>query len=90
MKTILLKIITPTGVVFNSNSTLVTIKTISGYRGILPNHAPLVSFLDIGIMNIHLENNKIIHYNVSNGLLIVKPNIVKILTDSISKVNKND
>ncbi len=86
MKTILLKIITPNGMVFNNNIKMVTVKTISGYRGILPSHSPLVSFLNIGTMRIHVENNKVIEYNVSNGLLVVEPKIVKILTDDIKLV----
>lgn len=85
MKVVVLKVITPNGIIFNKEVRMVTVKTISGYRGILPNHAPLVSFLDLGMMRIHTESNGIIEYSTGNGLLIVKPDIIKILTDNITK-----
>lgn len=85
MKTTLLKVITPDEVVYDGQIRMVTIKTVSGYRGILPNHAPLVSMLGIGQMRIHDQNGKITEYNISNGLLIVQSKSVKILTDNISK-----
>ncbi len=86
MKTILLKVITPDLIAFEGSIKMVTVKTISGYRGILPDHSPLVSLISPGKMNIHVDNDKIISYDIFNGVLIVNKKIVKILTDNIKKL----
>ena len=82
IKTLTLKVITPNGYIYNGNANMVTVRTISGYRGILPNHAPLVSSLISGDLRIHIASNNISNYHISSGLLIVNKNIVKILTNS--------
>ncbi len=86
MKVILLKVITPNGIIFEGDVTLLTVRTIFGDQGILPNHSPFVSFLGIGVMRIHTKNKDVIKYNVSNGLLVVEKTIIKILTDNVTVV----
>lgn len=90
MLTIFLEIITPQGTIYKGDVILVTVRTISGYQGILPNHAPLVSSLIGGDLTVHIDNNKQLKYYVGSGLLVVEPKYVRILTDKIenSKISK--
>lgn len=47
---------TPNGIVWNSYAQEVILSTHSGEMGILPNHAPFLTGLDIGVMKVRINN----------------------------------
>jgi F-type H+-transporting ATPase subunit epsilon len=51
-----LRVMAPNRTVWNSEAQEVIISTNSGQIGILPNHAPLLTALDIGIMKIRIDS----------------------------------
>lgn len=51
-----LRVMAPNRTVWNSEAQEVILSTNSGQIGILPNHAPLLTALDIGIMKIRIDS----------------------------------
>jgi len=74
-------VVTPDGTVFEGQSHMVSVKTISGELGILPGHLPLVAPLAIGAIRIKQENQ--LHLiALSGGFMEVRQNEVNILAES--------
>ena len=65
------------------------VKTQQGMIGILKNHYPLVSFIDITTFNIVFENNRDF-FSVSGATLNVKKDKVVILCDSFEHASELD
>ncbi|MGM0501253.1 MAG: F0F1 ATP synthase subunit epsilon [Bacillota bacterium] len=79
MATMNLSIVTPEQVAYdNDQVTSVQVRTIDGDRGILPNHEPLITGLDIGIIKIKDESGEDI-FSATQGYMEVKPDEVTIL-----------
>jgi len=51
-----LRVMAPNRTVWNSEAQEVILSTNSGQIGILPNHAPLLTALDIGVMKIRIDS----------------------------------
>ena len=75
-----LEIVTPEKKALSETVDMVTIPTASGEIGILPNHAPLISALQAGILSYTKggATNKLV---VSGGFVEVGVNTVSILAD---------
>ena len=54
--TLHLQVLTSNGVIWNSEAQEVILSTNSGQIGILPNHAPLLTGLDIGVLKARIDN----------------------------------
>ncbi|PTL37355.1 F0F1 ATP synthase subunit epsilon [Alkalicoccus saliphilus] len=81
MKTMQTYVVTPDGTVFEGQSHMVSVKTISGELGILPGHLPLVAPLAIGAIRIKQEDQ--LHLiALSGGFMEVRQNEVNILAES--------
>ncbi len=76
------RIITPEGVYKELDTPIINIRTIEGARGILSNHVPVVTMLDIGKMETE-ENGVRQIYAVAGGLFYFRDNRAEILTDAI-------
>lgn len=76
------RIITPEGVYKELDTPIINIRTIEGARGILSNHVPVVTMLDIGKMETD-ENGVRQIYAVAGGLFYFRDNVAEILTDAI-------
>ena len=87
MNLFLLKIYTPSGLIFNDNIYQVSIRSIDGDVSILANHIPYLTVINSGKCKIlkNPEDDPII-YDCNNGFLIVKKNSVNInLEDCLLK-----
>lgn len=73
-------VISPEKEIFSGPAEYVNIPGTMGYFGVLFNHSPIVSELDIGILEIKHEG-KIQKIVVDGGFAEVKANQVKILTN---------
>lgn len=83
-KTTHLKIITTDKIVYDDDVEVINLKTAIGYIGILPNHAPFVSNIDIGKLTINYENSEKYRIStISDGMVYVEPHNITILTDDI-------
>nr|YP_009529957.1 ATP synthase CF1 epsilon subunit [Parasponia rugosa]ASR93002.1 ATP synthase CF1 epsilon subunit [Parasponia rugosa]AXX77236.1 ATP synthase CF1 epsilon subunit [Parasponia rugosa] len=54
--TLNLCVLTPNRIVWDSEVKEIILSTNSGQIGILPNHAPIATAIDIGILRIHLQD----------------------------------
>ncbi len=85
-----IKIITPFGLYDSLTAKIVNVRTSDGQRGILPNHLPLVTTLEISKMEIETESERRT-YTISGGLFYLDDeNNVSILVDTIENVDDID
>ncbi len=76
-----LEIVTPEGVQYDDQAEIVVIKTIDGDRGVLPNHEPFVTGVDIGKVKIETEGEEYF-LAASHGYMEVTPKQVTILAET--------
>lgn len=85
--TLNLRVMAPNRVVWNSDVQEIILSTNSGRIGILPNHAPLLTALDIGIIKIRL-NEKWSTMALMGGFAIINNNQMTILVNEAEKANE--
>src|SRR5829696_75904 len=76
-----LEIVTPEKRVLDASVDSVTVPTVSGEAGILPNHAPLISALKPGILS-YSNKGTTERLAIAGGFVEVSSNKVAILTDT--------
>jgi len=89
MSAVNLEIITPEKVFYKDSVELITVPGTKGGFQILKDHAPLMSTIDIGILNVKKENETL-YFTTSDGTVEVLNNNVLILVHSIEKVDDID
>jgi F-type H+-transporting ATPase subunit epsilon len=52
-----IRVITPERIVWNTTAEEVILPSTTGQLGILNDHAPLITALEIGVLRVKLENN---------------------------------
>jgi F-type H+-transporting ATPase subunit epsilon len=62
---------------------------IEGALGILPNHAPLLTTLEMGVIRIKHEGEEQV-FTITGGILEVRPDIVTVLADLGENVDEID
>lgn len=80
MDTFRLRVIAPDRIIFDSRAAEVILATNTGLVGILPNHAPLLTGLDIGILKIR-TNELWSVVAVMGGFAMVHDNDITILVN---------
>lgn len=85
--TLNLRVMAPNRIVWNSEVQEVILSTNSGRIGILPNHAPLLTALDIGIIKIRL-NGQWSTMALMGGFAMVDNNQMIILVNEVEKANE--
>lgn len=88
-KSIKLEVVTPQAVVLSQEVSYINVPASQGYLGILPNHASLVTGLEIGVITFK-ENNKDKKIAISGGFMEVINNKVVILADAAELGDKID
>ncbi|MGG0656529.1 F0F1 ATP synthase subunit epsilon [Rummeliibacillus pycnus] len=81
MKTTVVNIVTPDGPVYDSEVSMVIVKTVTGEMGILPGHIPTVAPLAVSAVRLKKDNNTEV-VAVSGGFVEIRPDKVTILTPS--------
>lgn len=90
-KSIKLEVITPEKVACSVEIESLVVPAALGYLGILPNHAPLVTALDIGVIKFK-EAGKVKKMAISGGFMEVFDNKIIVLADTAEmgeKININ-
>nr|YP_010228218.1 AtpE [Atrichum angustatum]QZJ47294.1 AtpE [Atrichum angustatum] len=85
--TLNLRVMAPNRIVWNSEVQEVILSTNSGRIGILPNHAPLLTALDIGIIKIRLNGQWSI-MALMGGFAMIDNNQMTILVNEVEKANE--
>jgi len=89
MDNISLEVLTPEKLIFNEKVESVTVPGTKGRFQVLKDHAPLISTIDIGVIDLK-KNNERDHFTTGGGTIEVLKNKVTILVDSIEKVEDID
>ena len=76
-----LNIVTPSRNFYDGEASMVIVKTVDGEIGIMPDHIPLVSILDVGMVDIK-DGQTEKSATVNMGFIQVVNNEVSIFTDS--------
>ena len=74
------RIITPEDAIFDGEADLVIARIADGELGVLVDHAPLVSTVEIGDVRIHQDDERHI-FATSDGFFKVSENLVQILVE---------
>ena len=83
------RIITPTGLYKECNTSILNIVSTSGQMGILPRHVPLVTMLAISKMALVEEQGRET-YTIGGGMLYFRDDEATILVDSIENIKDID
>lgn len=83
-----LEVLTPQASIFKGKVVSATIPGSKAPFQILFNHAPIVSGLDPGIVEIKDENGNVIYYATSDGFITVVQNSISIFVDSAKSKNE--
>lgn len=83
------EIVSQDRVVFEGEADIVVLPGSEGEMGILPNHAPLLSTLSYGVMEVRIQGKE--HYfTVAGGIVDVQPDRVVVLTDAAEDIEEID
>ncbi len=84
-----LRIVTPRGIYKEIEVDQLNVKTTDGHIGILANHIPLASCLDISMMN-YLIDGKREKFALHGGFVYVAEEMTKIITNAIESEDEID
>ncbi len=77
-----LKVITPEKIMYDEEVAAITTHGTEGYLGILPQHAPLITTLEPGPLNITTPDEKTVTFSLNKGFMEVRENKAVILADA--------
>jgi F-type H+-transporting ATPase subunit epsilon len=80
-----LSVVTPEKTIFEQDVTSIVAPGVMGYLGILTDHAPLITPLIAGKLEVKDQSGKESIFFISGGFLEVSKNIATILADAIEK-----
>lgn len=81
MSDLKLRIVTPTGELYNDNANMIIMRGTNGDIGVLKGHQPLTTTLDYGLLKIKTAEKELVS-TLFGGFVDVQPDCVTILTDS--------
>jgi F-type H+-transporting ATPase subunit epsilon len=83
------EIVSQDRLVFEGDADIVVLPGIDGEMGILPNHAPLLSTLGMGVIKVRLGEQEEI-FTVTGGVVEIQPDIVTVLADASENIAEID
>jgi len=83
------EIVSQDRMVFEGDADIVIVPGEHGEMGILPNHAPLLSTLQFGILKVRLRGEEE-DFAISGGIIEIQPDIITVLADSAENVEEID
>lgn len=84
------EIVTPRRQLFGGDVEMITLPGAAGQMGVLRNHAPLLTILDIGEIVLHLPDGRQEFLAVTGGVVEVRPNKVIVLARSAERPEEID
>ena len=87
--TIRCEIVSQDRLVFEGDVDIVVLPGTAGKMGILPNHAPLLSTLKMGVVEVRVKDQAEV-FTVTGGLVEVQPDIVTVLADAAENIEEID
>lgn len=89
-KTIKFEIVTPEKIVLKKDILQISVPTTTGEITVLPNHVPLISVLEPGVIEVKLGEDQVEIIAVSGGFIEVMKNKVVILADTAERAEELD
>lgn len=83
------EIVTQDKSLFEGPADVVIAPGVEGELGILPNHAPLLTNLDFGILRVRYKGEEEV-FTIAGGILEVRPDLVTILADVGESIDEID
>jgi len=90
MATIRCDIVSAEAEIFHGEASMVIATGISGELGIAPRHAPLITLLKPGAVEVVDDKGERHQYYVSGGILEVQPSVVTVLADTALRARDID
>jgi F-type H+-transporting ATPase subunit epsilon len=87
--TIRCEIVSQDRLVWEGDADIVIVPGVSGEMGILPNHAPLLSTLQFGILKVRYKDQEEI-FSIAGGVVEIQPDVITVLADSAENVQEID
>lgn len=87
--TIRCEIVSQDRLVFEGDADIVIIPGVNGEMGILPNHAPLLSTMVMGVIKVRFSGQEEI-FTITGGVVEVQPDLVTVLADAAENVEEID
>ncbi len=84
-RTFSLNVITPENTIYSAEVVTMTAHGSDGYLGILPQHAPLITTLEPGPLNITEPGENKVMFSLGKGFMEVRENKVVVLADTAEK-----
>jgi len=75
--------------VFSGEAEMVIIPGSEGVMGILPNHAPVLTTFNFGIITVITKRDRN-YFTVAGGIAEVQPNLITVLADAAENVDELD
>jgi F-type H+-transporting ATPase subunit epsilon len=75
--------------VYEGDADIVVLPGVEGEMGILPNHTPLLTTLNFGIIKVRTGTEEYV-FTVAGGVAEVQPDIVTVLADAAENVEEID
>lgn len=79
------RILTPSEQVLDEEVVSMVVPGEAGYLGVLANHAPLVTTLTDGALEVKTEERQM-RYRVSGGILRVAANVAVLLSETVEEI----
>lgn len=83
------EIVSQDRIVFQGEADIILLPGIEGVLGILPNHAPLLTTLQYGIITVRSKSDEF-YFTVAGGIAEVQPDQVTVLADAAENVAEID
>ena len=83
------EIVSQDRMVFEGDADIIIAPGVLGEMGILPNHAPLLTALQYGILRVRTQGREEV-FTVSGGILEATPHLVTVLADTAENVAEID
>jgi len=83
------EIVSQDRLVFEGDADIVIVPGALGEMGILPGHAPLLSALEMGVIQVKKDQEEEV-FTVTGGFIEVQPDIVTIMADAAEHIDEID
>jgi F-type H+-transporting ATPase subunit epsilon len=83
-----LEILTPDKAVFSGRINSVSLPGTSSPFTILKNHAPIISTLDMGDIELETEQGVILMFSIDKGIVEARDNKIVVLIEKVNPVEK--
>ncbi|GAA0058220.1 ATP synthase epsilon chain [Streptococcus canis] len=81
------QVVTPDGIKYDHHAKFISVTTLDGEMGILPNHINLIAPLQVHEMKIRRggEDEKVDWIAINGGIIEIKDNVVTVVADSAER-----